>query len=43
MNSKLVSKLVPWFAVVVVIGGCGSILYPLIQGSLEYKREVYGE
>ena len=40
MSSKLVRKLAPWTAVIVVIGGCGSILYPLVQGSLEYKREV---
>jgi hypothetical protein len=40
MNSKFVSKLAPWCFVIVAIGGCGSILYPLIQGSLEYKREA---
>jgi hypothetical protein len=39
MNSKLVSKLTPWCVVLFVIGGCGSILYPHIQGSLEYRRE----
>ena len=40
MNYKLVSKLAPWCVLVVWIGGCGSILYPLIQGTLEYNREV---
>ena len=40
MNSKFVSKLAPWCGVVFVIGGCGAILYPIIQGTLEYKREV---
>ncbi len=40
MNSKLLSKLAPWCVVIFVIGGCGSILYPIIQGSLEYKREA---
>ncbi len=40
MNSKLVSKLAPWCVVIFVIGGCGSLLYPHIQGSLEYRREV---
>jgi hypothetical protein len=39
MSSKLVSKLAPWCIVIVAIGGCGSILYRLIQGSMEYKRE----
>jgi hypothetical protein len=40
VNSKWVSKLAPWSVVIVVIGGCGSVLYPLVQGSLEYQREV---
>ena len=40
VNSKLVSRLAPWCGVIVVIGGCGSILYPIVQGTLEYKREV---
>ena len=39
MNSKLVRKVAPWCIVIFVIGGCGSILYPIIQGTLEYKRE----
>jgi hypothetical protein len=40
VNSKLVSRLAPWCVVIVVIGGCGSILYPIVQGTLEYKREA---
>jgi hypothetical protein len=40
VNSKLVSRLAPWCVVIVVVGGCGSILYPIVQGTLEYKREA---
>jgi hypothetical protein len=39
MNSKLATRLAPWSAVIVVIGGCGSILYPIVQGTLAYNRE----
>jgi hypothetical protein len=40
MNSKLASKLAPWAVVIFVIGGCGSVIYPLVQGRLESKREA---